>query len=191
MTENCADKGVTDGREVTHGTSGRRKWKNGWIGRKKWNGLGSNPFVVFVVVLGQRCFRPWGNVLILSQWADGWHIFLITSLSVIDYSCLTPLPQAVSLTVHTSTFAPNAVWTPEYRIRLLLFFFLSLSFMSIKSLCPCNYSFDCNQLVAQRRKWIKASWLIEKPSEKSCYLVHDTHFAFLRFPAHMDGLSIV
>lgn len=101
----------------------QEEWEEWLDWEEKWNGLGSNPFVVFVVVLGQRCFRPWGNVLILSQWADGWHIFLITSLSVIDYSCLTPLPQAVSLTVHTTMFAPNAVWTPEYRIRLLLFFF--------------------------------------------------------------------
>lgn len=118
VTQKCADKGGLQAEERwlmerEAGRNGERK--------KKWNGLGSNPFVVFVVVLGQRCFRPWGNFLILSQWADGWHIFLITSLSVIDYSCLTPLPQAVSLILHTATFAPNAVWTPEYRICLFAF----------------------------------------------------------------------
>lgn len=147
-------------------------------GGKKWNGSGSNPFVVFVVVLGQRCFKPWGNVLILSQWADGWHIFLITSLSVIDYSCLTPLPQAVSLTVHTATFAPNAIWTTEYKICFLLFF-LFFSFMSIKSLRPCNHGFDCNLLWLRGENELRLLAWLKSLLRRTViwFMIHTLHFS--------------
>lgn len=158
-------RGMAMERQKETERGGRRKGSDGWEWKRKKERFGQHPICCLCCCLGQRCFRPWGNFLILSQWVDGWHIFLITSLSVIDYSCRTPLPshRQSLLQPYRAALAPNTVWTPEYRVCLFLSLWKALS----HSVCPCNRDFSCKPLRLWWRKWIRAPCLIGKPSERS------------------------